>query len=205
MSSNADIERADRLGLVDSGLADVIATPLIAEASRLFRDRFKTGRLFAILKHPVKRAVADFVAKKTTNKKLQTMHLYQYAQSVHVHENPVVKAIANVTGAVSNEHVMLAKAILENYVLVGLADEYEESMSRFYNYFGWTKEGEWGACQSNFLAVLKYQSEDEETGEGTVEYSTLADRNWADMELYSFATELFKRQRSVGTGKVKIF
>lgn len=197
MASLHGIDRAERLGLIDSALSDAIATFEIAEASKLFQTKFKTGRLFAVLQNPVKRAVTDFITERAFNADVQNMRLYQYAQSIYVRENIVVKEIANVTGAVSSEDVLTAKAMLENYVIVGLWDRLEESMNRFYGYFGWMKEGEWQTCQSNFLAVLNYQAHGEEFANDSDEYETLADRNWADMELYKFALELFSRQAAL--------
>jgi hypothetical protein len=53
------IERAVRMGFAESGLAGLVASPLLYEANKLFA-RNNQGRLFAIFRHPVDRAVSMF-------------------------------------------------------------------------------------------------------------------------------------------------
>ncbi len=53
------LKRAKRLGLAQSGLADTIVTTYVHELHELF-DKQHRGRLFAMFRHPVDRAVSLF-------------------------------------------------------------------------------------------------------------------------------------------------
>lgn len=191
------LERADRLGLVESRLADVIATPHVPQVADLFQHKLNTGRIFALFRHPVQRAVAEFLQQKDLLPDhpdyipgLSHLELYQYAQSKFVHENILVRALANVTSIVptivTQGHVEIAKKVLEHYVVVGLSDDLGGSMSRFNDYFGWKPQGDWDTCKDNFVAVRNL-SGDPVVDPSSDEFHTLADRNWADMLLFEHA------------------
>lgn len=53
------IERANNLNLVGSELAEVIVIQHLYEAERLF-DPSHRGRLFAVFRHPIERAISMF-------------------------------------------------------------------------------------------------------------------------------------------------
>jgi hypothetical protein len=53
------LQRAKKLGLAQSGKLNAIYTPLIYEANDLF-DEGHQGRLFAIFRHPIDRAISIF-------------------------------------------------------------------------------------------------------------------------------------------------
>lgn len=53
------MERAKKLGLAQSGLADLIVTTYVYEANDLF-DTQHRGRLFSVFRHPVDRAISMF-------------------------------------------------------------------------------------------------------------------------------------------------
>jgi len=186
------LDRADRLSMVESGLANVMATPLLGHAAHLFASKLKTGRVFCILEHPVRRAVeAQYESMSENNPTVMT--LVQYAESELLNENVLTKGLANVTmtDMVTLEHVRIAKVILEQYVVVGLADYMEESLEYFMEYFGWVPNVEdYMACQNSFVNNRKVAY----INPASDEYSTLADRNWADMEVYEYAKTLFENR-----------
>ena len=178
--------------MVESGLANVMATPLLGHAAHLFASKLKTGRVFCILEHPVRRAVeAQYESMSENNPTVMT--LVQYAESELLNENVLTKGLANVTmtDMVTLEHVRIAKVILEQYVVVGLADYMEESLEYFMEYFGWVPNIEdYMACQNSFVNNRKVAY----INPASDEYSTLADRNWADMEVYEYAKTLFENR-----------
>jgi hypothetical protein len=53
------IQRAKKLNLVASGLADVVISPLLYDTATLFTPTRK-GRIFTMLRHPVERATSLF-------------------------------------------------------------------------------------------------------------------------------------------------
>jgi hypothetical protein len=53
------LQRAKKLGLAQSGKVNAIYTPLIFDANDLFDDDHK-GRMFAIFRHPIDRAISIF-------------------------------------------------------------------------------------------------------------------------------------------------
>jgi hypothetical protein len=53
------LEKAKRLGLVESGLAEVIVIRHVFDAEQLFNQQ-QRGRLFAVFRHPLERAVSMF-------------------------------------------------------------------------------------------------------------------------------------------------
>lgn len=53
------IEKAKRLGLAQSGLADVIVVRHLFEAEKIFNSQHR-GRLFAIFRHPIDRAISMY-------------------------------------------------------------------------------------------------------------------------------------------------
>jgi hypothetical protein len=55
----AGIERAAAMGFADSGLAGCVVSPFLFEANHLFTETAQ-GRLFAVFRHPVDRAVSMF-------------------------------------------------------------------------------------------------------------------------------------------------
>ena len=55
----AGIDRAANMGFADSGLAGCVVTPFLYESNALFTETAQ-GRLFAVFRHPVDRAVSMF-------------------------------------------------------------------------------------------------------------------------------------------------
>jgi hypothetical protein len=177
--------------MVESGLADLMATPLLGHAAHLFAAKVKTGRVFGVLEHPVVRTMATFEYWRGLGLSANRS-VTQYTESDMVEENVLTKVLANVTApVVTMEHVRTAKMMLEHYVVIGLADRLEESLEHFYGYFGWeTDLGDWKSCQTNFVNHRKVPFADPDSDE----YSTLADRNWADMEVYDYGKKLFEKR-----------
>ena len=190
--TKAGLLRAQQLGVVDSELIHVVTTPLLADASELFADKLRTGRLFVLLREPVEQALSDFHHRKVLpmgdpGRLPEELMLSQFVESANLETNPLTKALANVTyGTVLTEqHVLAAKQMLHERVLVGLQGSFDESVQRFVNYFGWTIHDQ--ICVANFEAARDHTSDHEQLSQTSQEWKTLADRNWADKEVFEFA------------------
>ena len=189
------LERANRLTMVESGLADFMATPYLGQAASLFASKMKTGRIFAILEDPVVRTMAryDYLRGLDDTYLNIPQTLVQYAESDLLEENVMTKVLANLTmeTVVTLEHVSIAKMMIEHYVVVGVANHMEQSLEYFYDYFGWEMDvRDWKSCQTSFIDKHKFGFVINPESD---EFSTLADRNWADVEVYDYAKNRFEK------------
>uniref|UniRef100_A0A6T9YCJ9 Uncharacterized protein n=1 Tax=Asterionellopsis glacialis TaxID=33640 RepID=A0A6T9YCJ9_9STRA len=203
------LQRAKQLGLVESRLAQTMVTPYLEQASTLFQHKTTTGRVFAMLRNPVLREVARYHHQLTLpryhpqyNQNIKRLHLNQYVESSFVQENLLVKELANATHVHNDEinelHLDTAKKVLERYILIGLFEDFEESLDRFDHYFGWKKYDEFMTCRNNFLTSLEFRESSYSPiplSPESFEYKTLGERNWADVALYDYARSLFKKQK----------
>mmetsp|Transcript_31213 Transcript_31213/g.44313 ORF Transcript_31213/g.44313 Transcript_31213/m.44313 type:complete len:483 (-) Transcript_31213:891-2339(-) len=196
------IDRAEQLGAVESELIHVVATPLLAEASRLFENKMRTGRVFALFRHPVEEALSDFRWRRELPPSdpqyiPPEMTLGKFVESPNLVTNSMTKLLANITddSTISDAQVMVAKKVVHERLLVGLTDSYDESVLRFFDYFGWSMHD--SSCPANFRAARDTRLDHPPLQEKSQEHKTLADRNWADVEVYEFAREVFMDQRHV--------
>ena len=89
MGTIEGIERAKQLNLVNAGITDVIRTSHLYETASMFINTPKYGKCFALLRHPIERAIAVFQKLKTssTNPVFQNMNIEEYAKSNYCEEN----------------------------------------------------------------------------------------------------------------------
>jgi hypothetical protein len=195
--------RAQLLGVVESELVHVIATPHLSKASALFADKVHTGRIFAIFRDPIELALSEFrrrtsLPQENPESLPADLTITQYVESDHLEPNRLTRELANVTKDITlNEnHLFAAKRIVQERVLVGLQGAFDESVQRFVNYFGWRIHDP--VCVSNFEAARDETNDHQHLHETSQEWKTLADRNWADVELYQFVkTFVFPNQGSL--------
>merc|ERR1712183_838313 len=173
------IKRAVSLGLAESGMADVVISPIINDTAYLFNEKHQ-GRMFALFRNPIQRSANMFyyfsTAKwdKSYNPALANITLEQYATSNYMENNYLTRLIINKPG-----------------------DELKESVERFEKYFGWTDSGGKDAdeCINRVLSqgTRKYDVAPI-IKEGTTEYDLLYQQNRFDMELYFFIKQLYSFQ-----------
>mmetsp|Transcript_22261 Transcript_22261/g.65951 ORF Transcript_22261/g.65951 Transcript_22261/m.65951 type:complete len:272 (+) Transcript_22261:123-938(+) len=201
------LEDAKRLGLAASGKADVVISHRFHDVSSLFSVSNR-GRAFALFRHPVRRAVSMFYYLQTAtweptyDESLADMSLLEYAKSNRAEENWVVRSLTNeFEETVGAQHLEVAKEILRRKILVGIMEAFDQSVVRFEQYFGWWDgvANDVGVlrCQRSRMSQGDNRFDHPKVGPGSVEYLTLADRNWADVELYNYAKELFQEQASL--------
>jgi hypothetical protein len=153
------IERAKILALSSSGMADVIYTSLLQDASSIFTT-LNQARMFVLIRHPVEREMArfrhlrreDYDKTKLTEwhrGKLQDMSYEEYAKSEFARDNWMTRELVNkrcINGkdeegdacAPLNENdVNTAKEILRRKAVIGLYSDIIGAVQHFGRYFGW--------------------------------------------------------------------
>ena len=137
--SEKGILRAEKMGLVQSGKADIIfAMDLNFAANHLF-DRINKGRAMAIFRNPVDRLVSKFYYlqtatwERTYKPEWADMSIIEWAEKHNLDENFLVKKILGkqLTDEASMADLIIAKEIVRRRFIVGLLDEMEESIYRF--------------------------------------------------------------------------
>mmetsp|Transcript_10727 Transcript_10727/g.16445 ORF Transcript_10727/g.16445 Transcript_10727/m.16445 type:complete len:590 (+) Transcript_10727:66-1835(+) len=196
--------RAQNIGVIDSHLVQVIATPFIVDASSLFNRKTRTGRVFALLRHPVEQTHSDFLYRRNlpaedSNYIPPELTLAQFVESELLMTNPLTRSLLNVTRdtLLSEGHTYLAKRILEERVLVGLVESFHESVHRFENYFGWNLRDP--VCVTNFETARDQRQDHEQLSQSSLEWKTISDRNYADMELYQFGKTMFEKENGLSS------
>ncbi|KAL7542936.1 hypothetical protein ACHAXR_012231 [Thalassiosira sp. AJA248-18] len=216
------IHRASQLGLASSRLANVIISPHFHDMSSQIFTSFNPGRMFALFRHPVDRAIGHmhYLAKASWdphyNPALRQMSIEQYAQSKYIENNWLTRFLVNKPGGkLTHADMVLAKKILKFKCLVGLFDDIEVSMARFQRYFGWNaqytpeKKAEVVKCRS--MAVARGDKNNlghpisikdgygmppsgSAVRAGSVAWNAIVRMNVFDMELYEFAKKIYRIQ-----------
>lgn len=221
--SEKGILRAEEMGLVPSGKADIVFAMDVKYASEHLFDRLHKGRVMAIFRNPVDRAVSKFYYlqtatwEKTYRPEWADMSLVEWAENHNFDENFLVKKMVGkkLTDSAEMGDLIIAKEIIRRRFIVGLLDEMEESIHRFNIMMGVDESAEktMGCMQEVFGNDDKTSSEVKEEDdtaeintnsnkhpkvvEGSPEYELLAKRNDLDMILYNYIRLLFKEQKAV--------
>jgi hypothetical protein len=199
-TTQAGIIKAKALGLASSGLANLVVSPRLQDAASLFGPA-KKGRTFALLRHPVERAVSMFFfLKKHKVAAVASMELDDYCKSPHVENNWMVRILSDkMTGDVGDDDLEMAKKLLKEKMIIGLLEQKEESMRRFEFYFGWRyteNPQRQESCRTRILVgdYRTNESAKSKIKEGSQAWSLLMWQNKLDMKLYKYAKALFLQQ-----------
>lgn len=200
------IRRAATMGLVPSGMADVIVTPLFFEAvDRLFAssaEKKHRGRAFTVLRHPVHRAASMFYYlqnatwEETYDPTLRNLTVAEYARSGKAESDWMTRFLVNKPESVElgTEDVVLAREILRRKFLVGLLTHMEESITRFERFFGWNLLEHDADMQKCVTSSWTNKHKHPAVEEGSEAWNALVSINRYDMELFLYANELFRQQ-----------
>ena len=205
VSTLKGIAKAQDLDLVGSGVAEAVITPLLPKATAHLFSTKRRARIFSVMRHPVERAASLFyyLQKATWERSfdptLQSMTLEEYATSDKAESNWMVWMLNNEpVEAMDERHLKIAKQILREKVLIGLTKNMEESVQRFYSYFGWSRDDYgWSPCERDSLFGGTNSNKHPKVKEGTKAWELLASRNALDIALYEYAVELFHDQSSL--------
>jgi hypothetical protein len=137
--SDKGILRAEKMGLVPSGKADIIFAMDVNFASAHLFDRLNKGRVLTIFRHPVERAVSKFYYlqtatwERTYKPEWANMTVIEWAEKHNHDENFLVKKLVGkkLTDEAGMGDLIIAKEIVRRRFIVGLLDEMEESFHRF--------------------------------------------------------------------------
>ena len=201
------IRHAKELGLAASGLADVVVLHRLHEGSELF-DPDHRARLFCMFRNPVHRAISMFFYlqkatwEPTYDPTLADMTLLDYANSNKVEENWITRFLVHeYSGRLTDDAVEKAKQIMRNKMVVGILGNFQESLKRFELYFDWWAERK---TKGNAARMVQCQQNHARTKQNKIShpvpdvkdpaYQRLLQLNWADMQLYLYAVELFEEQ-----------
>lgn len=205
--------RAKELSLAESGLADVVITVFPFAAEILFTAEYR-GRVFALLRHPVERAVSLFYYKQIASWE-KNPNVYrpdlegfdvetwlergQFKDDVNgMYGNYVVSKLVGKgprNDDLTNDDLELAKQILDKTIVVGLTSRMEESVKRFDRYFGWTnRTKEHPDCLELFIRQGINKNDYQHVEEGSITWTTFTEMAKYDMQLYEYAIQLFDKQ-----------
>lgn len=199
------ITKAKQLGLVSSGLANVILVRDIFQANIIF-DPTHRGRIFAMFCHPVERAFNYYNDRKQAaatdpnyNAEISSMTLEQFANSPYMEHDWLTRYLSNQKeGPLSQVNLNQAMDIVRRKILVGLLDKRELSMARFEKYFNWKYKIQpdvQESCRKRYLGMTTVKSRrDEKLLPGTLSYELLASFNKFDIQLYNYIEILFEEQ-----------
>jgi hypothetical protein len=208
-STAKGIHRAKRMGLVESQLAQVIISQHLHPVATLFTAD-QPGRMFAMMRHPIERAVSMFhylgVAnwEPTYDPSLAYVSIEMYARSQRAEHNWAVRFLSNeLVRNVNERHLQMAKEVLKQKCLIGLLDEKAESFMRFSQYFGWhPKTKHQTDCRDRLLNWgWSNKHSHPEVEEGSIVWELLYKKNSLDIQLYEYAKELFQEQAAMFQSK----
>merc|ERR1712151_848697 len=197
--SEEDIERAKRLKIVGSNLADVIISPQLSSSS-LFTNTNHKGRMFTLLRHPIERAYHMYYVKRERNTNVSNMSIQEYSTSIYIENNWLTRFLSGKkTGKLTENDLEIAKEVLKRKCLIGLVDAIDESINRFIDYFNFkSMRDNVQQCNENIINDALEQNNnfgsDSSIVENSDDWNALLTRNVYDMQVYNFAVQLYEQQ-----------
>jgi len=193
LSTHKGVIRAKKLKLTSYRDLDIISSHLLSPATTLFTQERK-AKMFAMFRHPIKRAESIFYSSH-----LQNITLDEWARNVYKEDNWLLRSIANVPKdlKVREQHLKKAKEVLRKYCLVGLFENFRDSIIHFEIFFGWElKSPQQRLCQEKVLQHAdSYNDDNSAIHEGSEAWKILHARNLYDIELYDWIkTKLYPSQ-----------
>jgi len=187
--------RARKNKLIDSGLVDVFTTSYFLEGALMFTSKHK-GRAFTILQHPVAQAENVYRARDPS---LRDMSLAEFLESPNYIDNWVVRSFNHIhKGNLTEEHLVVARGILAQKFLVGIAEHLEETIRRLDTYFEWKSRVFTSMCVAKNINnhYAKQKRNPTSIEKGSREWDLIAQKDNLDLNLYLYALELFSKQGS---------
>jgi len=199
--------RAGKLGLAESGLADVVFTSYPSEAVDIFNPINK-GAFFSLFRHPNERTVSLFyfiqIASwqgKTYTPHLKNMKLEDWLRKDRVKCNQGNAMTRLLIGkykkacVITEEEFQMAKDVLRRKFTIGLMSKMEESVERFDRRFGWYDNEKRQQCFDSHIKVGDNKNPHKEVKEGSEAWKLLTEMNSVDIRLYEYAVKLFELQK----------
>jgi len=187
------LKKAKKLGLAQSKLADVIYSGQFQDVVDLFDSKHQ-GRMFTFMRDPVERSLSLY--QSLASRKSFLMTLEEYAQSSIAIDNWMVRQLTGKENEKLNaKDLEVAKEIFRERVIMGLTSDPAGSFRRFRIFFGWKLSTSQEKCVNDLLLGdwAKKNNELQVSG-GHKSMQALKIVNEYDIQLYSFAKELYKHQ-----------
>ena len=130
------------MGLVESGLVDIIFTTDVKFAVETLFDSNHPGRMFALFRHPIRRLVSKFYYvqhatwERSYDPKLKSMTLLQWAHTQNDHNFYLQKLSGKKWYELKERDLREAMRTLKRRFVVGLTDQMRESVHRFNTVMG---------------------------------------------------------------------
>lgn len=205
------ILRAKRLGLVTSGLANMIFTSEPTFAIENLFDESHKGRVLALFRHPIDRLVSKFYYLREATWEQQyrpqwkNIDILEFATKRNTDKNHMVKKLAGlgVNQTATEDDLRMAMRTIRKRFIVGLMDKMEESVHRFNVVMGINEEvAENQQCMNHFfhhsLGAKKHNSNSHpHVNPGSPTWNAFAKRNSLDIRLYKFVLRLFDEQKEI--------
>mmetsp|Transcript_494 Transcript_494/g.974 ORF Transcript_494/g.974 Transcript_494/m.974 type:complete len:706 (+) Transcript_494:143-2260(+) len=201
MSTSEGIKHAKSLNLASSGVADLIISPDIHGVLDIFNNRNR-ARIFAILRHPLDRAISKYYADLASDPEVAGMTLPQYVRSGghRVENNYLTRYLSGrYGGRLTIHHLNTAREFLRRKFVVGLASDMTATTNLFSHVFGWNHTvASLGVenvdlCYNSILDALTDKSPPS-VEEGSEGWRLLVAQNWFDLKVYEYAEHLFQLQ-----------
>ena len=201
MTNPEGLKRAEGLDLAGSGVADVFISPDVHGVLNIY-NAVNRARMFALLRHPIERAISKYHADVASDRDLAGISLTRYVReggAGRVENNYLTRHLSGrYGGKLSLQHLDLARELLRRKFVVGIADDLPGSARLFGTYFGWwdgTGDASIvaGECVGNIFDALSDRAPPT-VEEGSEGWKLLMAQNWFDLKLYEYAKHLFKSQ-----------
>lgn len=205
MTTSEGLERANELQLAPSGVPDVVISSVLHDVLEVFNDNNR-ARAFAVLRHPLDRAVSKYYSDLASDPEVAGMSLTQYVRSgkSRVENNYLTRFLTGqYGGALGVHHMDVARECLRRKFVIGLASDLPGTVRVFDHVFQWSGSNETAlelggaanvhACYDNILSALSDKSPPA-VEEGSEGWKLLVAQNWFDMKVYEYAEYLFQQQ-----------
>jgi hypothetical protein len=196
MTTIPGLERARNLQLANSGLVNILYSPLFYPVAEKIFDANNTGRMFTLVRHPVSRAIAVYL----TTPNPAGISIDQYIHSGQLQNNYLTRVLINkLQGDLVKEDLEIALDTLRRKFIIGLSDRLSDSLERFRHFFGWpdydaTKAG----CLDTALSLNDELMNQTISVEGDNLWNAVLLQNYFDAQVYEYAKVLYDEQ-SPGT------
>mmetsp|Transcript_24113 Transcript_24113/g.43439 ORF Transcript_24113/g.43439 Transcript_24113/m.43439 type:complete len:220 (+) Transcript_24113:1568-2227(+) len=201
MYTSQGIEHAKDLDLASSGVPDVIISADIHGVLSIFNNR-NHARIFAVLRHPMDRAISKYYADLAFDPDVAGMTLPQYVRSGghRVENNYLTRYLSGrYGGKLTVHHLDVAREFLRRKFIVGLSRDMPVTANLFSHVFGWNHTvaslglSNVDLCYNDIFDSLSTKSPPS-IEEGTEGWKLLVAQNWFDLKIYEYAEHLFQLQ-----------
>jgi hypothetical protein len=171
---------------------DVLVTPYLHQMSEQILSSETRGRIFTVIEDPVQYAIRQY---NEAQQEAGELSVSDYLNNSVLRLDSIMtrQLVGKASGSVALtiQDLEDAKSVLSHKVLVGLSDEYQDSIRRFSSYFGWESRTD---CLETLVskATTKHNNELHQLDAAEIQLLTEFDDH--DVALFDFAVELFQQQ-----------